>query len=332
MTKSILINRANSFCMILVVAMHCVITTNCEGSDFFNTFIFRTVNRIAVPIFFLISGYLLFYNYSISKIKKRTRTILIPFLLWSIISLIIFFVFKNIPLTARFINTDLQLSASFIFTNIFIHPINGALWFLRDLYLLILLSPIIYHILNHKILKRVSIIICAIIWIIDLKYSFGVESSFYFLLGGYLSNRNFDINHSNRSKKYLILLYFIILFISIHIVLKHQYNPIILSKISIILGFIVLTYNYNLFLLATPFNRLLDSFKKYSFFCYASHLIIAQFVKKIIVLALAPTDIYILSIAYLLTVCITIIICCTIQKILTIISPNLINILTGGRS
>ena len=68
------------------------IMQSCYGNILY--FIQEAICRSAVPVFFIISGYLFFQNitefkkeaYS-SKVKSRIRTLFIPYLLWNLIAL-----------------------------------------------------------------------------------------------------------------------------------------------------------------------------------------------------------------------------------------------------
>lgn len=85
--------RAISFLsIVLVVILHSQLLVYSKGNSFhLQQFLTSEVTRISVPFFFYISGFLLFYNcktlnYSwyCSKLKKRVRSLLVPFLIWSI--------------------------------------------------------------------------------------------------------------------------------------------------------------------------------------------------------------------------------------------------------
>lgn len=336
--KNETINRLNSFCMILIVMTHSVITIDYieeMSIDFFYLLIFRTFTRIAVPTFFIISGYLLFQQYSIKKIKKRTTTILIPYLLWSLITLAIFIVFKAIPYTSHLINTNFQLSWTSIFNSIFIHPINGALWFLRDLYILVIMSPIFYYLMERKITAKIILFITAILWIFDLQYTFLVEPTFFFLIGSYLSISHKKLTIVKRRTKtiYSIFIsYMLLICILTFIFVTKSWNPIILSKISVTTGLFVLFFNLQLlFSKNSIINHCLDAFKSYSFFVYASHLIVVQFIRKVIIIIFEPNNILLTIISYIITLILTISICCIGQNVLKKISPKFLNILTGSR-
>ena len=183
-----LVNRLNGFCMILIVMMHCVITVNVWGNTYFLEFVFSTFTRVAVPVFFVISGYLLFKHYNISKIARRTRTVFVPFLLWSIITIAVFAFLQHVPFLSSYFNNQFQLTFESVFTRTFIKPLNGALWFLRDLYILVLISPIIWRINQNKFCSHVVLLCLFIIWIIQ-PVRFLTESGLFFYLGTYFASR-----------------------------------------------------------------------------------------------------------------------------------------------
>lgn len=90
----------------------------------------QTLVKMAMPMFFVMSGYLFFVNVEAfnkeiywQKIWRRVKTLLIPYIIWNL-------------LMALKLN-DFNLS-------IFVEPANMPLWFLRDLMIVSLFTPIIY--------------------------------------------------------------------------------------------------------------------------------------------------------------------------------------------
>ena len=69
--------------------------------DLFRHIITNELARIAVPLFFFISGFLFFYHTDFSmkmykqKLKKRVRTLLVPYLFWNTVVFLIFFMKKS---------------------------------------------------------------------------------------------------------------------------------------------------------------------------------------------------------------------------------------------
>lgn len=92
----------------MVVMIHCKINesqwvlpqwTNITGEEFSSAlqiFFSNILGGIAVPTFYLISGYFFFYrteyftkNVYIEKLKKRVHTLLIPYLSWNILTILL---------------------------------------------------------------------------------------------------------------------------------------------------------------------------------------------------------------------------------------------------
>ena len=90
----------------------------------------QTLVKMAMPTFFVMSGYLFFanveqFNMEIynQKIRRRIMTLLIPYIIW------------NLLMAAKLKTFSL---------NVLWLPANMPLWFLRDLMVVSLLTPIIY--------------------------------------------------------------------------------------------------------------------------------------------------------------------------------------------
>jgi len=91
----------------------------------------ETMVKVAMPTFFVMSGYLFFVNVTEwnaktywSKLRRRVKKLLIPYIIW------------NIAMAVKLQTFSLS---------IFIEPANMPLWFLRDLMIVSLLTPIIYR-------------------------------------------------------------------------------------------------------------------------------------------------------------------------------------------
>ncbi len=120
----------------------------------FGEFLFTdSLPRVLVMMFFTIAGFLLLQGHDGSaltwrrKVKARTRSLLMPYLVWSAIGLLIYFVLQLLPWTAGwFVNSPrrvLDRSPSELLLLWLIDPIPYQLWFLRDLYLLVLVGPLL---------------------------------------------------------------------------------------------------------------------------------------------------------------------------------------------
>lgn len=121
------------------------------------------ISRIGVPLFFFISGYLFFVGLDrftsvsyIQKIKKRVRTLLVPYIIFNLAAVVIFGVLQFLmPVLCSGKNPPIptwSITEFFIFTfwNFSAGPFVAPLWFVRNLFITALLSPVIYRILANK--------------------------------------------------------------------------------------------------------------------------------------------------------------------------------------
>jgi len=108
------------------------------------------ITEVCVPLFFVISGFLFFVNvppkpgvdYFWGKWKKRFGSLLIPYIIANCLAFAVYFAAnKYAPQMLSGFLGDKWLDPIFIFWK---GPINLSLWFIRELIILVLLSPLIY--------------------------------------------------------------------------------------------------------------------------------------------------------------------------------------------
>ena len=97
---------------VLVVLLHAYttlqMTSAMEMSLYTNvsSCISLCLGEIGVPLFFTISGYLFFLNYSkydyYRKIKTRTKSLLVPYLIWNTFFICVYFIIQQIPTLSPF--------------------------------------------------------------------------------------------------------------------------------------------------------------------------------------------------------------------------------------
>lgn len=112
------------------------------------------VISIAVPIFFMISGILFFRTFEVQqlskKLKNRFFTIGVPYLVWSSLYYLYNVICTNVPIIKSIMNGDeiiefsLQTWIRWLWVDSYY-----TLWFLQNLMIFILLSPIIWILLKN---------------------------------------------------------------------------------------------------------------------------------------------------------------------------------------
>ena len=154
-TSSKIVNMG-FLCAILVVLRH-VGTIPAKGNALWWTVkFFDGLTWIAVPFFFLMSGFFLARHFDdgdgwfVGEFKKRIRTLLVPFLLWNFLFIVWFFALSN---GARLLGYSIhiqpvRLSCLLGWVNTLgLNPFDNGphehLWYLRTLLLFTLVSPLI---------------------------------------------------------------------------------------------------------------------------------------------------------------------------------------------
>lgn len=173
-----------------------------------STFISHIVCNLFVPLYFIISGYLYFANvkeYSKEtyayKTKRRFRSLVVPYIIWNLYSIILFVLLGFIA--SGFLSgshkpiTDYSLldflyafwNTSLINPSDLPMPINGPLWFIRNLIVVqIVFAPAIYYVV--KKLKIIPVLILGLLWLFEFDthiVGFSVGDLFFFTLGAYTS-------------------------------------------------------------------------------------------------------------------------------------------------
>lgn len=306
---------------------------------FIQHFISEEITRIAVPLFFAISGYLFFLGVKgkidefVDKFKKRTKSLVIPYLFWSSIWIIIYYCLQSIPQTKSFFlgKRVSDFSATDFLDTLFINPIPFQFWFIRDLIVLVLLSPIIYFLIKKiKYLLAISLLIT---WYLNLNfYLFLNESVLFFTIGASLSISNSQVLTKVYSKKHLIIPLIWVLFCVFLtlIAVSNTANLLLISflhKTAILLGIASIWILYDLF--SKDKKEKPPLIYSFSFFIFAFHLPLMTFVRAIL-FKLGNTEFISFSI-YLIAPIIVIFSSLFIGSLLKRALPDFYKIINGGR-
>lgn len=118
--------------------------------EFLKLLVSQTQVKVAVPVFFIMSGYLFFANveeWSLkvykAKLLRRIKTLLIPYLIWNLLMAIKLKTFSWSVFWSFWCPAGIQTDW-FGQEQLMTAPANMPLWFLRDLIVVSLLTPIIY--------------------------------------------------------------------------------------------------------------------------------------------------------------------------------------------
>lgn len=319
---------------------------NFELYYYFVSFFSGVLPRIAVPLFFFISGFLFFYHTDFGfvaykkKLKSRIKTLLIPYVLWNIIAAF-WFGIRLLPSlawlfpTAHQLPLDFSLSALlgiFWTANEGLYPMDVPLWYVRDLMITVFFTPIIYSLI--KKLGYYFIIILGVLWYIAPPFNLGhtyllLNAFFFFSWGAFYSINKIDFVTVFRKLSFAPLFYVLIAITDV-LTKKEQYNNYIhMAGILVGIVAIVIIVAYLLDKNKIRVNYFLTNA---SFFVFALHcLFLNELGKVIFKLINKPTSSCFWVLFYFLVPVITIYVCLGIYKILKKYFPKMVKVLTGGR-
>lgn len=112
------------------------------------------IGQIAVPGFFMISGYLFYRDFTWSKLgekwNRRIRSILVPYILWNFLYYIGYVIGSRLPWMTDVVGKGMIPFQLSVLVDAVIHyTYNYVFWYLFQLILLIMLAPILYPILRY---------------------------------------------------------------------------------------------------------------------------------------------------------------------------------------
>jgi len=311
-------------------------------ADFVRNFISQGVARIAVPLFFLMSGYLFFAGFEWSKesyvlkLKSRTKTLLIPFLFWNITTLIVIALAQTIPITKIFYSGNNPLiitfsafdyfNAIFGFTRI---PIAYQFWFIRDLIILVLFAPVINVVNKFAPLPFLGLVL--FYWLMGgwPVYVPSSEALLFFSVGAYLGSTKKSLFYLDDFGLIVIGLYLAVVTIDA-ITINQLFNPY-LHKFGIVLGVSGALFSTKLVAQNEKLKLLIVRLSGVSFFVYAVHEPLLTTLKKLSYKMLLPESSFTILFLYFLIPTITIAFAIVAYRGLARVAPRFVSIVTGGR-
>lgn len=155
------------------------------------------ISDVAVPTFFLISGYLYFSNEItvvsyIKKIKSRVQTLVVPYFIWSTLAFLYFAVITHVPFIASHMHMGaVSLSTGSIIKGILLSE-YAPLWYMRYLFAFVVFGIAFYQILRKKWVFIISLTILLSINIAAGYQYFSLITWIpFFLMGGGFRNYSF---------------------------------------------------------------------------------------------------------------------------------------------
>lgn len=254
------INILRFFLMLMVVFFHALSRADGDTSTFLlkaNYYFVYSLLDTAVPLFFAISGFIFFAKNDgyVLNLQKKAKSLLVPYLLWPVILLFLFPLFKDFAkalLTGSLSDYSLKnhlleffspkgLFSTYLFadTNVF-NPGLGQFWFIRQLILLNLISPVIKYFMkkspvNLWLFSFVSYIVLSFPFRNAIVYRIVLLPLFYFISGGTLACYFKDFFSLFEKISYTFLSFLTVFLFAVWIVFNVQVQRSLVLVLSILL-------------------------------------------------------------------------------------------------
>lgn len=303
---------------------------------------------ISVPLFFFISGFCFFYktNFSfpvyLSKLKKRVRTVLVPYLFWN--ALVIGFFFLAQTFFASLLSGENKLIVDYSIKDWLeafwarpypanhpnYRPIAFQFWFIRDLMVVMVFSPVIYILVKY--LRVLGVFILGALWLFGFWFNipgFSIVAFFAFSAGAYFSvhKKNFATVFKS------VLPYFSVIYLIIALADLCTKGDIYNQNIHII-GIIVGCV-FSIGLAATCIEKGLwkvsAKLSSSTFFLYAYHGLPLALFAKLAIVKFPPTSNLAIMTLYLGSATVICILGVVLYNLLKKLMPTFMSIITGGR-
>lgn len=347
-----------------VAELHASGLTGLSVYDYIRLFFSVVIARSAVPIFFIISGYLLFlkveeYNKTvyISKLRKRWHSLLIPYFSWILLFVFWTLMFKvgGILLHGKSWTGILEYfqengclhmlwdcsvwEEKTTWLGIETHnsgPVLLPFWYMRDLIMMVVISPVIYWLI--KKFKIIFIILLLAIYVFDIRVSW-MSGTFtcaglFFSLGAYFAIKKQDFTDVLWKWKKIICP------VAVALMIYQTYTGSAMGdEISkMIHPWLVIFQSFAFILLASAlcnYPKLYGMNKKLartSFFIYALHPFILYNIISIINKVMPMRDTwYVMTFNYLSAPLFCVGICIGIYWMLQKLMPGVLGVIVGER-
>lgn len=339
------LNKLTRYKFLLLAAVVCIhsriVDISFDGTNpsfgsefilFLNDYLFD----LAVPGFFIISGFLFFREGFLTKeqykrkMKSRVMTLVVPYFLWCTISLLTIFLKKSGPLAPLFPQyADWHPTFVNIITGYFSfvdeRPFDFVLWFVRNLIIVVALAPAIGYIFRK--LGVFALILFFTAAYLPIPWSFGVTLA-YFSFGAFISLFFGDIiAFANKYGFYFLLAYIAMCgtnMLAYHVTVEYLY--IFLTTTGVIALLWVMNKSFRLI------SKIPNDIVGTAFFIYASHGLFITVLRSSIIKLIPPSNSFFQITDFALTATVALFICISIALILRKIWPQCYDILSGYRN
>lgn len=303
--------------------------------QYLQIFVRSGLTRVNRALFFMTSACLFFWTLEprasafIEKFRRRLTSLVVPYVLFSVLSLLTALAMSRLPFFQSLIVhqvTDFPTLGR----GLFLQPLFYQLWFLRDLILLMGLTPVVYLLVSR--LGWWSVGLALVYWISEWPLPLPVLSQgafCFFCIGACIGLKRPALDRF-RLQFFWVFLVCWLAACGMHTTLFLRHHPAapLLQKAGIVAGAAALWAGYDR--LSEDWRRRIYRLVPFTFFIYLTHEPLLSFFKKLmfLVVPLAAWS----SLATLVLLPLVILgICVQLARWLKVHHAGLFRVVTGGR-
>lgn len=290
--------------------------------------------QIAVPGFFMISGYQFYRGFHLGQLKgkwnRRVKSLLVPYIVWNFLYYISYVIASRIPAVAAVIGKgEVELSLNAVVNAVVGHTYNNVFWYLYQLLWLVALAPVLYLLFRRFWSGCLLLAVC---WIQVRLNKSGLfvnpDALIYYGSGAMLALHFREVTEGVESRKRVFFggLCLAAAAVIYAVGLWKAYIPaFVLCRLCVVAGL----------WMTIPGKRLpaAKDFMKYSFFLYAVHFAIVRLINKgaAILLPGAAQVWYVPFALFLFMPILVLFVSTAAGSVLRRFLPKTWSLLTGGR-
>jgi fucose 4-O-acetylase-like acetyltransferase len=299
--------------------------------------------RTSVPVSLLLAGYLLAVSFGagyasyIDKLRSKARTLLVPLLFWNVLVLAVYALVQTTPITASMMSGRSSAVLDFGLFEVIAAvlgigraPIAFQFWFIRDLIILTVLSPLLLQLI--RLAPWLVMVTLFALWMTEL-WPFALPScraALFFCAGLLVGDKGWDLFKLDPYAKPIVVSFALILIASAW----PSSTPLQrnLHLIAVTLGVPALLCLSGWVLKYRPLSQALMRLSATSFFVFAAHEPLMTIVRKLAFVSLEPISATRAALLYLLVPVLVIAGLVWTHRWLMKKAPSLTSWATGGRN
>lgn len=304
----------------------------------------KEVADIAVPLFFFMSGFLFFYRTTftgkcyLEKLRKRVRTLVVPYVFWNLVVMCLYGMTQWL-LSSMMSGNNKQITAysgmDFLAAFWNLHegmPICYQLWFLRDLMVVVVFSPVVYGLVRYT--KVVGVAVLGALWVFDrwIDVPWVSDTAFFFFAWGAwfsINRRSFTV-WAGRIRRPISLLYVALMGTSTWLWHSEAMDNGWIHNLGVMAGLVAIV-SWTAYGLEKGRLHVCPFLASSSFFIYAYHGMPASLLLKVWMKAVVPASEWSMVGGYFLIVTVLTGAGIGIYALLHRYLPRFTAVITGGR-